>query len=212
MSMADDDYRQRSAATRRLQTRTKVLAAAQKLLDERGWHGTRLEDVAKEAGVSIASVHNHFQTKQELVRTIYAPHMGELTIGVLSDLIAQPDQPLLAVERCIGRLAAYAHHDRALTEAYVLMTADLLSKPSDNNRDQNQTEWINLVVGPLTSVLSEAQNLHQLRLEQPADELAFHHGNGLMLRVLRFPEEPPEKTALFVLSQILPVLKVCEDI
>ena len=202
-----DDSRQRSAATRRLQTRTKVLAAAQKLFDERGWHGTRLEDVAREAGVSVASVHNHFQTKQALVRAIYGTQMAELMMGVLRDLIAQPDQPLLAIERCVGRLAFYAHNDRALTEAYVLMTAELLSKPAEDNRDQSQTEWVNLVVGPLTSVLDEAQNLGQLKLEKPADELAFYHGNGLMLRVLRFPEEPPEKTAAFVLSQILPALK-----
>jgi len=50
------------------QTRATVVAAAARLFVERGWAGTGMRDVAREAHVSIETVYANFGSKAELLR------------------------------------------------------------------------------------------------------------------------------------------------
>jgi AcrR family transcriptional regulator len=60
-----DASRRRAAAARR---RLAVVAAARGLFEERGWAGTRVEDVSRAAGVSQKTVEALFGTKSALLR------------------------------------------------------------------------------------------------------------------------------------------------
>lgn len=67
MSTEGIGYRQKAAATKRRRTISYIIEAAKKLFDEQGWYEVTRDDIAKAAGVGVATVHNHFGSKQNVV-------------------------------------------------------------------------------------------------------------------------------------------------
>jgi AcrR family transcriptional regulator len=63
----DSPIRREQAAA----TRTKMLAAAQELFEEHGYAATSIAAIAKQAGVSQRTVYLAFETKAELLRTLW---------------------------------------------------------------------------------------------------------------------------------------------
>lgn len=61
-----------SASTRAIRTRTRILEAARRLVEERGYHGVGLETVAAAAGVSRQSIYVHFRSKAQLLVALVA--------------------------------------------------------------------------------------------------------------------------------------------
>lgn len=53
------------SAQRRLESRARLLAAARRLFVQRGYHATRPQDVAREAGVGHGTFYLHFSDKRE---------------------------------------------------------------------------------------------------------------------------------------------------
>lgn len=68
---ADGDNRRRIPAAERRQV---VLRAAAELFSERGYGGTRLDDVAAVAGVTKPIVYRHFESKKALYLALLARH------------------------------------------------------------------------------------------------------------------------------------------
>lgn len=52
------------------ETRTRIVAAAAKLMFERGVAGTSVEDVQQEAGISTSQLYHYFNEKRELVLAV----------------------------------------------------------------------------------------------------------------------------------------------
>jgi AcrR family transcriptional regulator len=73
---ADQPTRRRrlSAAERR----SRILAAAQEVFAQRGYHGSSLDDIAKASGTSKALIYEHFDSKRTLHEELIADHAGEL--------------------------------------------------------------------------------------------------------------------------------------
>ena len=55
----------------RAATRERLLEAACEQFSERGWHGTRIQDVCRAAGANIAAVNYHFGGKEGLYRAVW---------------------------------------------------------------------------------------------------------------------------------------------
>src|SRR6478672_11223617 len=53
------------------QTRTSILAAAERLYAERGFGDVTLRDIVAEAGVNLAAVNYHFGSKDELIAELF---------------------------------------------------------------------------------------------------------------------------------------------
>lgn len=70
----------------REQQRERILRAAARLFARRGLTGTRIDDVAEEAGVSHGLVHHYFATKNDL--------FAALVENVLANATAVPDEAL----------------------------------------------------------------------------------------------------------------------
>jgi AcrR family transcriptional regulator len=66
--------RRLSAAERR----DRILAAAQEVFAQRGYHGSSLDDIAKASGTSKALIYEHFDSKRALHETLITEHAGEL--------------------------------------------------------------------------------------------------------------------------------------
>lgn len=53
-----------------LSTREVIFRAAVKLFSQKGYHGTSIRDLAREAGIKESSVYNHFQGKETILQAI----------------------------------------------------------------------------------------------------------------------------------------------
>lgn len=65
-----------TVSTRAARTRLRILTAARRLLEERGYHGVGLKSVAAAAGVSRQSIYLHFGSKAQLLLALVA-HVDE---------------------------------------------------------------------------------------------------------------------------------------
>ena len=68
----------------------ELLAAALDLFVERGFASTRLEDVAKRAGVSKGTLYLYFENKQELFKAVVRDNIVH-SIGEAEDSMAASD-------------------------------------------------------------------------------------------------------------------------
>ena len=80
----------KSRATRGAERRDTILAAALDEFSARGFEATRLDDVAKRAGIAKGTIYLYFRDKdtlfQELVRTMLAPLIGGIQAMDAADL------------------------------------------------------------------------------------------------------------------------------
>ncbi|MEM8911074.1 MAG: helix-turn-helix domain-containing protein [Planctomycetota bacterium] len=81
--------------------RTLLLDAAYKVFAENGFHRTRLEDVARSAGYSKASVYNYFQDKEDLFLQASIAASALVTERLSSEL--QVDRPAIENVECMLR-------------------------------------------------------------------------------------------------------------
>jgi AcrR family transcriptional regulator len=91
-------------AARQLERRETILAAALDEFAASGFAATRLDDVAKRAGVAKGTIYLYFRDKealfQELVRAMLSPMVGTLEAAPLADL------PARAVAEAIAEMFA----------------------------------------------------------------------------------------------------------
>jgi TetR/AcrR family transcriptional regulator, transcriptional repressor for nem operon len=73
-----------------------ILRSARSLLIEGGYNGFSYADIAKVVGIRNASIHHHFPTKSDLVRTLVARYREEAEAGIaeLERQVADPADQL----------------------------------------------------------------------------------------------------------------------
>ena len=52
--------------TRGERTRDEILSAALQLFIDRGYHGTSMRQIARQAGIALGGIYNHFSSKEEI--------------------------------------------------------------------------------------------------------------------------------------------------
>lgn len=62
----------------RRKTKETILNSALKLFAKKGFHGTSISDIAKDAGISKGLAYNYFESKNQLVNDIFEMGMQEL--------------------------------------------------------------------------------------------------------------------------------------
>src|SRR6516225_3023268 len=70
------------------QTRTAILAAAERLYAERGFSDVTLRDIVAEANVNLAAVNYHFGSKDELIAELFVTRSLALNRERLRELRA----------------------------------------------------------------------------------------------------------------------------
>lgn len=68
----------KTVSTRRAARSAEIANAAIDLFDERGYHGTRMEDIATRLGMRAPSLYNHLSSKQELLSEVVVQHLQTL--------------------------------------------------------------------------------------------------------------------------------------
>ena len=69
-------------ADRQADRRRQILAAAVKVFAEKGFHQARVGDIAEEAGIAYGLVYHYFDSKEELLETIFRTTWTEMLARV----------------------------------------------------------------------------------------------------------------------------------
>jgi AcrR family transcriptional regulator len=80
--------------------RAEILDATVKVVLDRGFAGTRVNDVAQELGISSGLVHYHFDSKDELLAEALR-HAADADIARLEKAVAQLQDPVQRLDRVL---------------------------------------------------------------------------------------------------------------
>ena len=78
--------------------RDQLIAAAERLVAERGFLAVRLEDIGAAAGVSGPAIYRHFPNKEALLVELLVGISTRLLAGA-TDVVARADDPADALDR-----------------------------------------------------------------------------------------------------------------
>lgn len=106
MSTANTGWSRSKGSTARDRTREAILETALRLFAERGYVQVRVEDMAREAGVSRATFYKHFAEREQILASLFERLLGnvsEVTVPTDGDTEARV-RALLddVVERMLG--------------------------------------------------------------------------------------------------------------
>ena len=106
-------------------SRNDILNAAQRFIEEFGFNGFSIRDLAAEVGISSASLHHHFPTKADLMCAVIARYREGI-----NQRFGQIDAELDELQSRVQRLRAEMHQlvPHGMTLA-ALMAADLNTLP-----------------------------------------------------------------------------------
>jgi AcrR family transcriptional regulator len=185
--------RRRAGATKRRRSRALILAATEQALQDTSYGAAKVEDVATRAGVSPATVYNHFPSKAALVASLFrdrAEHLlSSATVDLQSGLSA-----IEAIERHLLRVSQFFAANRGIGLALILAVEEqtLLGAAPDAPSDPRS-------IVPLPASLIELVDAGQRRGELATDPSAVDAGtfitNALMVRLLTRPQEPAATSA-----------------
>lgn len=82
-------------------TSDDILTCARSLIVAGGYNGFSYADIAEVVGIRKASIHHHFPSKADLVRTLVARYRED-AIAALADLALQVSDPLEQLRRYVG--------------------------------------------------------------------------------------------------------------
>ncbi|HVJ92404.1 MAG TPA: TetR/AcrR family transcriptional regulator [Labilithrix sp.] len=73
--------------------RERILKAAVKVFARSGFHATRVSDIAKAAGVADGTIYLYFESKDELLLSLFEDRVGKLLTFMREELPKLPDPP-----------------------------------------------------------------------------------------------------------------------
>ena len=103
----------------REEARNKIINAAIKLFSLKGYHGTSISDIAKEAEISKGLAYNYFESKQDLLKAIFESMM-QMGFDVVEGLDKEPD-PFKQIEEIINNSCEYVKNNIELWRLYLGM-------------------------------------------------------------------------------------------
>ncbi|MFF5004756.1 TetR/AcrR family transcriptional regulator [Streptomyces phaeochromogenes] len=217
---AGGDYRQRAAETKRARTIGALLGAGKNLFAERGWHGTRLADVAKEAGVSVATLHNHFPTKHDLVGECYGGMVGELSIEDGIFLYEHGHTPVEIITWAVSGLVKHSFRNRNLASA---MLASLHEKPPAKlpgikelwdsvggfeGKNELGKYGVAAVMALIADMIRIGKHVEaaEINCDLPEWEVASHYVTATLMLVCMQPSLTEEQVERIAIVQLITVL------
>ncbi|GIF15623.1 TetR/AcrR family transcriptional regulator [Actinoplanes teichomyceticus] len=95
--------------------RQQILDAATRCFVRNGFHQTSMQDVIREAGLSVGAFYRYFKSKNELIMAIAGGKIGDIT-GIIDRLLAvQPMPPLPAfLDEVIAQVEATISGDQTV--------------------------------------------------------------------------------------------------
>ncbi len=150
----------------------EIAACARSLIANRGYNGFSYADIADAVGITKASIHHHFPSKAELVRSVVAAYRAEAAAG-LAALAEQVTDPTARLRAWTGFWQACLR-ERTLTFCICAMLAtEMPTIPAEvgievRGHFDDLSQW-------LAQLLAEGASAGQFALRESAtaEALAF---------------------------------------
>ena len=169
---------------------TEIAACARVLLAAGGYNGFSYADISESVHISKASIHHHFPSKAELVRTVLVRYREEARAGMTA-LEQQIPDPVAQLHAYTGYWAACIRDGSSSFCICAMLAAELPAIPSQV-ADEVRSHFLDLAAW-LASVLARgaSQGALCLQTSPEAEAMAFMatvHGAMLSARAYDDPE------------------------
>jgi TetR/AcrR family transcriptional repressor of nem operon len=172
-------------------TSDDILDCARSLIIKGGYDGFSYADISKVVGIRNASIHHHFPTKVDLVRTLLARYREDAEAGIAELERNIPDP--------VGKLRAYTGYWRACIAdgsapfcVCAMLASQLPSLPDEIAMEVRA--HFRTLSGWLASVLTQGAYLGQIQLDRTAEaeaELFLATVHGAMLSARAYGDSQP---------------------
>ena len=178
-------------------TADDILACARTLIIAGGYNGFSYADIAEVVGIRKPSIHHHFPTKADLVRTLASRYREEAVAGI-AYMEEQTSDPLEQLRRYTGYWAACIRDASAPFCVCALLASELPVLPAEVALEVRA--HFRMISAWLTSVLERGQREGGLVLTgtpriEAESFMATVHGAMLSARAYDDPEVVAAVTA-----------------
>lgn len=136
-------------------TREKIIEAALKLFDERGFEKTTSNDIALAAGVSIGSFYVYFTDKRQVLLLVLERLLSERIDAVFSNFQAD-DHTLPSLRKQIRQAVARAFYNKCLTPGLTRVIQELAGK--DEEIAQLRKKFVEKSIHQLRDILATCEH------------------------------------------------------
>ena len=176
----------RTQAQRTRQRKKQVIHAAIRFFGQYGFHGARLADIAKEAGVTEPGLLHHFPSKEDLFMEVLAERDQIDRERFDPTTHTKDGDPLNSLQKLV-------EHNETVPGLVQLFTV-LVAESIDQHHPGHEffKHRYHDLRDQTVKVLCNAQEHHDIRTDIPADDLAimlFAMMDGLQLQWLYEPEK-----------------------
>jgi TetR/AcrR family transcriptional regulator, fatty acid metabolism regulator protein len=148
------------APEREPEKRRAILHAAVRVFADKGYHGCRIADVARVAGVAYGLVYHYFRNKEELLESVFAEQWGIL----ISALKAIDEGPGTASEK-IAAVFAFVFDVFKTAPAAVRVLILEVTRTPHSLRAGSTRETFELAVQTVADVIRQGQEQGELRTD-----------------------------------------------
>jgi AcrR family transcriptional regulator len=97
---------------------SEILAAAHRLMDQKGVETLTMDEIAQAAGVAKGTLYLYFQSKDELIQALLS-QVGEAMVLDLEAILARPAPPREKLRQVVLLLLNYVDRESALFPVYL---------------------------------------------------------------------------------------------
>jgi AcrR family transcriptional regulator len=136
-------------------TRERIQAAAMDLFSERGIQQTSLQDIANRLGITKPALYYHFDSREDLVRTLVQPLIDSFETFISSMEAAAPVEP----RRLLADYFDMAYRNRDISEIVVRDLSTLTYLDLGPRFIGWRTRLMHLLVGPSPSLSQQVAGI-----------------------------------------------------
>jgi AcrR family transcriptional regulator len=169
--------------------RRQILEAATRVFASRGYHGARVSDIAREAGIAYGLVYHYFRNKDEILDTIFAERWGAF-LDVVEGIVAGT-QPAAEKLRQLAALVLFAYRRRPDWVKVLVFEIQRSSRFSE----PEQIEAVGRLFRAVARIVRVGQESGELRRDLDANVVCLAFIGALetmitsqVLGVMRLPE------------------------
>ena len=93
----------------------QIIEAAVRVFARNGYYNSRVSDIAREAGVASGTIYLYFETKEEILVTLFREKMAAWVDHVRGEIAAEPDA-VAKIRRLVALHFSVLENDPALAE------------------------------------------------------------------------------------------------
>jgi TetR/AcrR family fatty acid metabolism transcriptional regulator len=164
---------QRERSRQGADKRQLILDAAIKVFADKGYHGTRISDIARQAEIAYGLVYHYFKNKEDILDAIFFERWGGFIEAVES--IAADGRPLAKRLLSIAEIILSSYRERSEWVKVLVFEIQRTQRFADPERVKVVGQLFNVIAG----MLREGQETGELRREVDPDLACYIFIGGL---------------------------------